>query len=129
MKSTMIMTGMLVLLVFCMGAATKAGAGNGGCATPAAKMRSAGGQAMFSGVGLVIADSNGCIEVIGVLEGYAADQAGIRPKDEIVQIDDRETRGMTMLAATELLRGPQRSRVTVVVKGADTGANRSLVLE
>ena len=41
--------------------------------------------------------------VISPIEGTPASQAGIRPKDEIVSIDDKSTKGMTIASISILI--------------------------
>jgi C-terminal processing protease CtpA/Prc len=54
--------------------------------------------------GLYLADAPGPIRVCAVIEDSPAGMAGILPGDELVSIDERQTRDMTVATVRSLLR-------------------------
>lgn len=70
----------------------------------------------FGGVGMEVSVENGVITVIAPIEGTPAEKAGIKPKDQIIEIDGQPTQGMVVQEAVKLLRGPRGSSVNVTIK-------------
>ena len=77
----------------------------------------------FGGLGIFIEadDKNGkVLTVVEPMEGTPAMRAGIKPRDVILEIDAKSTRGMSLDDATRLLRGPVGSTVTLTIKRPGT---------
>lgn len=70
----------------------------------------------FGGVGMEVSVENGVITVIAPIEGTPAEKAGIKPRDQIIEIDGQPTEGMVVQEAVKLLRGPRGSSVNVTIK-------------
>lgn len=75
----------------------------------------------FGGVGVELNMRNGYLTVVSPLEGSPAQKAGLRPKDVILKIDDKETSEMTFDEAIKAIRGKPGTKVkmTVARQGAD----------
>jgi carboxyl-terminal processing protease len=59
------------------------------------------------------------IVIVSPLEGYPAEQAGLRTKDIIAAINGQTTQGMTIDAAVSKIRGKEGTKVTLtLVRGA-----------
>jgi len=69
----------------------------------------------FEGVGMEIGIREGQLQVIAPLEGTPAQEAGIRPGDRIIKIDDTLTMDITIEEAVTLIRGPKGTEVTLTV--------------
>lgn len=69
----------------------------------------------FGGVGMEVGLREELITVIAPLPNTPATKAGIAPKDVIVKIDDKETKGMSIDEAVKLIRGPEGSTVTLTI--------------
>jgi carboxyl-terminal processing protease len=71
----------------------------------------------LTGVGLQIAQDGetGELRVIAPIEGSPADQAGIQPRDRILEIDGASTATLTLDEAAARMRGPIGSEVTLKV--------------
>ncbi len=69
----------------------------------------------FSGVGLEIGKKDGNLVVIAPLKGTPADQAGLRPDDQILKIDDTYTTDMEVDQAVKLIRGAEGTTVTLLM--------------
>ena len=53
------------------------------------------------------------LTVVSPIEGTPASEAGVQPKDVIVTIDGKSTKGMSTEDAVKLIRGPEGSEVTL----------------
>jgi len=75
----------------------------------------------FGGVGVEVGMEDGAIKVISPLDGSPAQQAGIKPGDILVRIDDQSMKGKTMSDATRLMRGAKGSPIKISLqrKGMD----------
>jgi len=78
----------------------------------------------FEGVGIQLGfnESSGSADVkekrlvvIAPLEGTPAKRAGIKPADIIVKIDDKETSGMSLPEAVNLIRGPKDTSLSLTI--------------
>lgn len=54
--------------------------------------------------------------IVGVVEGGAADRAGVKPDDIIIQINNRPLKGMIYSDALALLRGKRGETITLLVE-------------
>ncbi len=77
-------------------------------------MEMTGGK--YEGLGMVIAKRNNVITVISPIEGTPAYRMGLKAGDQIVQIDDKPTEGMTTEDASKLMRGERGTSVTLKIK-------------
>ena len=78
----------------------------------------------YGGLGMYIGTREGKILVISPIEGTPADKAGVKPLDEIVNIDEKIIVGMDQNDVVKILRGPASTSVTVWVRR--TGENELL---
>lgn len=83
----------------------------------------------LSGVGLQIAldASTGELEVIAPIAGSPADQAGIQPRDRILEIDGVLTSELTLDEAATRMRGAAGTTVTLKIQGKE-GEPKSIEL-
>ncbi len=71
----------------------------------------------YEGVGIQIGFNNdNRLVVIAPLKGTPAAEAGIRAKDYILKINDKETIDITLPEAVDLIRGPAGSKVKLVLQ-------------
>lgn len=70
----------------------------------------------FGGVGMEVTTENGYLKVITPIEGGPAEKAGIKPKDLIIEIEGKTTKGMVVQEAVNLLRGPKGSPVNITIE-------------
>jgi carboxyl-terminal processing protease len=73
-------------------------------------------EGKYEGLGMVIAKRNEMITVISPIEGTPAYRMGLRAGDQIVQIDDKPTEGMTTEDASKLMRGERGTSVTLTIR-------------
>ncbi|MBI2113447.1 MAG: S41 family peptidase [Candidatus Wildermuthbacteria bacterium] len=68
----------------------------------------------FEGVGIQLGfNKDKRLVVIAPLSGTPAEKAGIKPEDEIVKIEDKDTTNMTLPEAVNLIRGAKGTTVTL----------------
>ena len=80
------------------------------------------------GVGIQIAkDEKDDLIIISPIEGSPAIEAGIKPQDKIISIDDNPTKGMSIEKAVQLIRGKKGTKVKLEILRKDTILLKSLL--
>ncbi len=69
----------------------------------------------FTGIGIEITIKDDVLTVVAPIEDTPAWKAGIKPGDKILKIDGKSTKGMSILEAVRLLRGPKGTKVTITI--------------
>ncbi len=69
----------------------------------------------FGGIGIEISIQNGVLTIISPIEDTPAWNAGIKPGDKIVGIDQQSTKGFTLVEASALLKGKRGSKIVLSV--------------
>jgi carboxyl-terminal processing protease len=72
-------------------------------------------EGAFSGVGIHIQIRDGVLTVIAPIPGSPAAKAGVMPWDRIIEIDGKETKGITVMEAVKKLTGPAGTTVKIGV--------------
>jgi carboxyl-terminal processing protease len=67
----------------------------------------------FGGLGIEITIKEGALVVVAPMEGSPAEQAGVRPGDVIVKIDNKFTKEFSLVDAVKRLRGPKGSSIAI----------------
>ncbi len=70
----------------------------------------------LKGIGIQIGVKDGKLMVIAPIEDTPAEKAGLLADDEILSIDGRSTKGITVDKAADQIRGEEGTRVTLVIK-------------
>lgn len=74
-------------------------------------------EAQLTGVGIQIGlDKTGRVVVIAPIEGTPGAKADLRPNDIILEIDDKNTSGLSIEEAAKMIRGPIDTQVKLLVK-------------
>ncbi len=74
-------------------------------------------EAELTGVGIQIGlDKSGQVIIIAPIEGTPGANADLRPNDLIIEIDGKNTSGISIEQAAKMIRGPVGSSVTLTVK-------------
>ena len=69
----------------------------------------------FGGLGIEITIKDGMLTVISPIEDTPAFKAGIKANDQILKINDKFTKDMTIMDAVKLMRGPKGVKVTITI--------------
>src|SRR5260221_12276857 len=69
----------------------------------------------YYGVGMIVAPRENHTVVMAPYAGAPAYNAGIRPGDVIVKVDDKSTDGMTTTEVADMLKGPKGTIVKIMV--------------
>lgn len=79
----------------------------------------AGTQGEFGGLGIEVGAEDGAIRVIAPIDDTPAARAGIAAGDMIIKIDDKLTRGMSLLEAVKLMRGKPKTPIVLTIVRKD----------
>jgi len=69
----------------------------------------------FSGIGIEITLKDRILTVVSPIEGTPAFRAGLRAGDQILKIDGKPTRNLSLTEAVKMIRGPKGSKVTLTI--------------
>jgi carboxyl-terminal processing protease len=85
----------------------------------------------FGGIGIHVNGTGGKLEILSTLPGSPAFRAGLKPGDEIVEVDAKSTKGLTQAELTERLTGPSGRAVElgIVRAGSMTTEQVTVVRE
>ncbi len=73
----------------------------------------------LKGIGIQIGVKDGKLMVIAPIEDTPAERAGLLADDEILEIDGRSTKGITVDKAADQIRGKEGTKVTLLIKRKD----------
>ena len=73
----------------------------------------------LKGIGVQIGVKDGKLTVIAPLEDTPAEKAGLKADDEILEIDGKSTKGITVDQAADQIRGKEGTSVKLLVKRKD----------
>lgn len=74
----------------------------------------------LKGIGIQIGVKDGKLMVIAPIEDTPAEKAGLLADDEILAIDGKSTKGITVDKAADQIRGEEGTQVTLLVKRKDS---------
>lgn len=80
----------------------------------------------FEGIGAEVTIENGKITVIAPIKGSPSEKAGIRPRDQIIEVDGKSLEGFSLFEAVKLIRGPKGTKV--ILKVERPGVNTPLTI-
>jgi carboxyl-terminal processing protease len=82
----------------------------------------------FGGVGIVITIQKDILTVVSPIEDTPAFIAGIKAGDQIIKINGKSTKGITIMEAVKKLRGPKNTKVTITVMRKDVAQPKDFVI-
>ncbi len=65
----------------------------------------------FGGLGIEISVQNGVLTIISPIEDTPAWEAGIKPGDRVIAVDSTSTKGLSLVEASQLMRGKRGSKI------------------
>lgn len=72
-------------------------------------------QGQFGGVGIEIMIIKDVLTIVSPIEDTPAFQAGLKSGDQILKIDGKPTKDITIMEAVKQLRGPKDTKVTITI--------------
>jgi carboxyl-terminal processing protease len=69
----------------------------------------------FGGLGIEISIKDGMLTVISPIEDTPAYKAGIKAGDQILKIEDKFTKDLSVMDAVKRMRGPKGSKITITI--------------
>ncbi len=70
----------------------------------------------FEGIGAEVSMTNGKVTIVAPFRDSPAEQAGLRPNDQIIEIDGEDIDGLSLYDAVLKIRGEKGSTVTLTVE-------------
>ncbi len=77
-------------------------------------------EASFEGIGAEVSLEDDIVTIISPIKGSPAEQTGLRPKDQILKIDDESIEGYGLQEAVDLIRGEKGSEVVLEIRRPGT---------
>lgn len=69
----------------------------------------------FGGLGIEISLQNGILTIISPIEDTPAYEAGIKPGDKVIAVNGSSTKGLSLVEASQLMRGKRGSKVILKI--------------
>lgn len=69
----------------------------------------------FGGLGIEISVQNGILTIISPIEDTPAWEAGIKAGDKVIAVDGKSTKGMSLVEASQLMRGKKGSKIILKI--------------
>ena len=85
-------------------------------------------EGRFSGIGLSVIGVKQGLRVAQVFPRSPADEAGIEPGDTVVSVEGESIAGLNSTEATEKIKGPEGTEVTIGVRDGRSGKVRELTI-
>jgi carboxyl-terminal processing protease len=85
-------------------------------------------QGRFGGIGIEITILKDVLTVISPLEDTPAFNAGVKSGDQIIKIDGKSTKDITIMEAVKKLRGPKDTKVTITIMRENIAKPKDFIL-
>lgn len=72
-------------------------------------------EGQFGGLGIEVTMENGFVKVVSPIEDTPAAQAGLKPGDLIIRLDEKAVKGMSLSEAVRLMRGKPGTDIVLTV--------------
>lgn len=73
-------------------------------------------ESSFEGIGAEVSMVEGKVTIVAPIKDSPAEEAGLRPNDQIILIGDEKTEGLDLNEAVEIIRGKKGSEVTLGIQ-------------
>jgi carboxyl-terminal processing protease len=70
----------------------------------------------FEGIGAEVSMTNGRVTIVAPFRDSPAEEAGLRPNDQIVEIDEENIEGLSLYEAVSKIRGEKGTTVTLTIE-------------
>ena len=85
-------------------------------------------QGRFGGIGIEITILKDVLTVVSPIEDTPAYKAGVKSGDQIIKIDGKSTKDITIMDAVKKLRGPRDTKVTITILRENMDKPKDIVL-
>ena len=85
-------------------------------------------QGRFGGIGIEITLLKDVLTVVSPIEDTPAYKAGVKPGDQIIKIDGKSTKDITIMEAVQKMRGPKDTKVTITIMRENMDKPKDFVL-
>jgi len=85
-------------------------------------------QGRFGGIGIEITLLKDVLTVVSPIEDTPAYHAGVKSGDQIIKIDGKSTKDITIMEAVKKLRGPKDTKVTITIMRENMAKPKDIVL-
>lgn len=85
-------------------------------------------QGQFGGIGIEITLLKDVLTVVSPIEDTPAYNAGLKSGDQIIKIDGKSTKDITIMEAVKKMRGPKDTKVTITIMRENVDKPRDFVL-
>lgn len=85
-------------------------------------------QGRFGGIGIEITIVKDVLTVVSPIEDTPAYKAGVKSGDQIIKIDGKSTKDITIMEAVKKLRGPKDTKVTITILRENMAKPKDIVL-
>jgi carboxyl-terminal processing protease len=85
-------------------------------------------RGVFGGIGIEITIKKDVLTVVSPIEDTPAFLAGVKAGDQIIRIDGKSTRDITIMEAVKKLRGPKDSKVAITIMRENMAKPKDIVL-
>ena len=82
----------------------------------------------FGGIGIEITILKDVLTVVSPIEDTPAYNAGIKAGDQIIKIDGKSTKDITITEAVKKLRGPKDTKVTITIMREGMAKPKDIVI-
>ena len=85
-------------------------------------------QGRFGGIGIEITLLKDVLTVVSPIEDTPAFNAGVKSGDQIIKIDGKSTKDISIMEAVKKLRGPKDTKVTITIMRENMNKPKDIVL-
>lgn len=85
-------------------------------------------QGRFGGIGIEITILKDVLTVVSPIEDTPAFKAGVKSGDQIIKIDGKSTKDITIMEAVKTLRGPKDTKVTITIMRENMVQPKDIIL-
>ncbi len=85
-------------------------------------------QGQFGGIGIEITLVKDVLTVVSPIEDTPAYNAGVKSGDQIIKIDGKSTKDITIMEAVQKMRGPKDTKVTITILRENVDKPKDFVL-
>ena len=83
----------------------------------------------FGGLGIVVTVEDGILTIVTPMEDTPGSRAGLRPGDQIIQVEEETTKDMDLHDAVKRLKGEPGTSVTITIFRPETEETKEITLE